>query len=191
MSRDRFPNHIMELMRRDVADLAADPDQALRLVMRLSARLASLDSLLTSALRLNTTEYRALMALWDGGRCSLGDLSRRVGLSRSGMTTVADNIEARGLAERVPDPEDRRRVMMFATPRFEAELWKQATRLTASLRKVASEDDWAAFGRITSKLREVATTESGLLAAELAARDEPSPSVSRRGRPPQSIEKST
>ena len=59
-----------------------------------------------------------LWALWElnrAGTLSLKALSQRMHLEPSTVTGVVDRLQKRGLLVRVPDPEDRRRVILSLT----------------------------------------------------------------------------
>ena len=49
-----------------------------------------------------------LAALWQNGPLSIGDLTQAIGQSQPGITRMVGKLKARGLAEIVPDPVDRR-----------------------------------------------------------------------------------
>jgi DNA-binding MarR family transcriptional regulator len=49
------------------------------------------------------------------GRRSAGDLAEASGLTTGAITAVIDRLERAGLARRVPDPSDRRRVLVEPT----------------------------------------------------------------------------
>jgi DNA-binding MarR family transcriptional regulator len=64
-------------------------------------------------------EYKLLMQLAiapEPGQLSAGDLSRALLLSSGGMTSRLDKLEAAGLIRRVPDPRDRRGVLVELMP---------------------------------------------------------------------------
>lgn len=67
---------------------------------------------------LNHGEYRLLLRLATrsaDNRMSAGDLSRALMLSSGAMTNRLDRLEAAGLVRRVPDPRDRRGVLVELT----------------------------------------------------------------------------
>ena len=165
-----FDAATVALMRGDVADLAVEREHALRLVARLSAGLVRLQTSVRRSLDLSDTEYRALISLWDGGRCTMSELAGRISLSRAAMTTVSDALERRELMERRPDPTDRRRILISPTVQFETELWRALEGLEQVLDDVADGDDWQAFGRVASALRTGALAEAERIDAEVANR---------------------
>lgn len=62
-------------------------------------------------------QWRALDGLL---RCTepvrLGELAERLRIAPRSATEVVDHLERRGLVERMPDPKDRRAVIVVATP---------------------------------------------------------------------------
>ena len=69
---------------------------------------------------LNHGEYRLLLRLstrTKDHRMSAGDLSRMLALSSGAMTNRLDRLERAGLVRRVPDPRDRRGVLVELTER--------------------------------------------------------------------------
>lgn len=59
--------------------------------------------------------YAVLVALASDDGQSQRQLSERLGIHRNAMVTVIDNLERRGLAKRLPHPEDRRAVAVTLT----------------------------------------------------------------------------
>jgi DNA-binding MarR family transcriptional regulator len=67
---------------------------------------------------LDSIEHRALSALAQGGpphRSTPGRLAKRMDLSSGAMTNRLDRLEQAGLIRRLPDPDDRRRVVVELT----------------------------------------------------------------------------
>jgi DNA-binding MarR family transcriptional regulator len=60
--------------------------------------------------------YRLLAALEEFGPSSQAGLGRRVGIDRSDVVAVVNELADGGLVERAPDPEDRRRNVVTITP---------------------------------------------------------------------------
>lgn len=76
-----------------------------------------LDALAAGALGVNRTDARCLDLLGQAGEAlSAGRLAELSGLTTAAITGVIDRLEARGYVERVPDPADRRRVLVGTTP---------------------------------------------------------------------------
>jgi DNA-binding MarR family transcriptional regulator len=75
------------------------------------------DELICQLLGVNRTDARCLDILDQHGSMSAGDLAEASRLSTGAITAVIDRLERAGLAERVPDPTDRRRVLVELTPK--------------------------------------------------------------------------
>ena len=60
--------------------------------------------------------YRLLAALEEFGPASQAALGRRTGIDRSDVVAVLNDLAARGLIERSPDRDDRRRNIIEITP---------------------------------------------------------------------------
>ena len=144
----------VELMRRDPAEMGAEPEHAARLLLRLAAAQLQYVGQLRGFLNVTLSELHALLALWDGGRCSMSDLAERVDMSRAAITTLADRIEGAGYVERTPDPTDRRRVLLGVTPKFEKTLTQHMEGLAARTSDIAgSSGGWAATASDVASLR--------------------------------------
>lgn len=72
------------------------------------------DDAVGRALGINPTDLRCLDWLVDGAR-SAGELSAGTGLSSAATTTLIDRLERKGFVRRVPDPVDRRKVLVEMT----------------------------------------------------------------------------
>jgi len=59
--------------------------------------------------------YVLLAALDEGGAASQADLSRSTAIDRSDMVAAVNDLAGRGLVERSPDPDDRRRNVVSLT----------------------------------------------------------------------------
>jgi MarR family transcriptional regulator, lower aerobic nicotinate degradation pathway regulator len=60
--------------------------------------------------------YRLLAALTEFGPASQAALGRRTGMDRSDVVAALNDLAARGLVDRSPDPSDRRRNIITITP---------------------------------------------------------------------------
>ena len=60
--------------------------------------------------------YRLLAALEEFGQASQAALGRRTSIDRSDVVAALNDLAARGLIERSPDPDDRRRNVITITP---------------------------------------------------------------------------
>ncbi|MEU8888357.1 MarR family transcriptional regulator [Streptomyces sp. NPDC048442] len=68
------------------------------------------------ALGQNPTDFHALNVLELSGPLTTGALATRIGLSQSATTRLVDRLVRNDWAHRVPDPADRRRVVVEAVP---------------------------------------------------------------------------
>jgi DNA-binding MarR family transcriptional regulator len=66
--------------------------------------------------------YRLLAALTEFGPASQAQLGRRTGMDRSDVVAAVNDLAARGLVQRSPDPSDRRRNVVSITPAGAAHL---------------------------------------------------------------------
>ena len=76
----------------------------------------TLDSAVADYLGLDASAYRALDILDQEGPMTAGRLAERARLSRGAITSLLDRLEEKGLARRRRDTEDRRRVLVEASP---------------------------------------------------------------------------
>src|SRR5437870_779955 len=98
-----------------------------------------LDEQIAGALGINRTDFRALDVIDQRGRIGAGDLARELRMSTGAVTTVVDRLERAGYARRVPDPGDRRRVLIEVVP----EVQENAAKLYGSPEDiVAGYDDY-------------------------------------------------
>jgi DNA-binding MarR family transcriptional regulator len=81
---------------------------------------AIVDDLVGELMGINQTDGRALDLLDQHGRMSAGELARASGLTTGAITAVVDRLERAGYAQRVPDPQDRRRVLVEVTAKAKA-----------------------------------------------------------------------
>ena len=82
------------------------------------------DEAVAHALGLNRTDMRCLDVIQREGRIPAGRLAEVTGLTTGAITTVLDRLERSGYARRVPDPGDRRRVLVELTPEVAAHAGK-------------------------------------------------------------------
>jgi DNA-binding MarR family transcriptional regulator len=74
------------------------------------------DQAVADALGMNRTDMRCTDVLDREGPVTAGRLAEATGLTTGAITTVIDRLERAGLARRLRDPDDRRRVLVELTP---------------------------------------------------------------------------
>jgi DNA-binding MarR family transcriptional regulator len=82
------------------------------------------DELVAELLGVNRTDSRCLDILEQHGLLTAGQLATSSGLSTGAVTAVVDRLERAGYARRIPDPSDRRRVLVDLTDRARELIWE-------------------------------------------------------------------
>jgi DNA-binding MarR family transcriptional regulator len=130
--------------------------------------------------KINRTDLRCLDVLTRGEPMSAGALSELTGLTTGGMTVVVDRLESGGFVKRIPDHDDRRRVLVKATPKAK----RLIDRLYGDLGRVARERLEAmpaADIRVVSDFLDYARALNEAHAAELSKRAPRRAAGRRRG----------
>jgi DNA-binding MarR family transcriptional regulator len=91
-------------------------EELLREVRRSQNATDRFDQAVADAIGLNRTDLRCLDIVEMDGPVTAGRLAELSGLTTGAITTVIDRLEHRGLARRVRDPRDRRRVLVDVAP---------------------------------------------------------------------------
>ncbi|HEY8594262.1 MAG TPA: MarR family transcriptional regulator [Devosiaceae bacterium] len=94
------------------APISADLMRALRAHQNASD---VMDTAVSDLLGINRTDGMCIDIVDQHGRISAGELATALGLSTGAVTTVIDRMEKAGYLRRVPDPDDRRRVLTELT----------------------------------------------------------------------------
>jgi DNA-binding MarR family transcriptional regulator len=81
---------------------------------------AAFESLAAAQLGVSESDLRCINIIENAGGLTAGELAVRSGLSGGAITGVIDRLERAGLARRVHEPADRRRVRVQVTAAFEA-----------------------------------------------------------------------
>ncbi len=66
--------------------------------------------------KLSPGVIKTLMRLFKSDGISMGEMARGIGVDPSYITALVDDLDERGLAERQPDPADRRVKIIVLTP---------------------------------------------------------------------------
>jgi len=107
------------------------------LLARANARSLALGNAALAPLGLKVRSYSVLALAAEDERPSQRDLASFLRLDPSQVVSLVDDLETRGLVERVPDPGDRRANAVVATP--------AGMRLAAEARAVLSDADRFVF----------------------------------------------
>jgi DNA-binding MarR family transcriptional regulator len=76
------------------------------------------DQAIADRLGMNRTDMRCVDLIDQAGGMTAGELARAAGLTTGAVTAVIDRLERAGMARRVADPADRRRVRIEVTPKL-------------------------------------------------------------------------
>ena len=87
----------------------------LRSIRRIVRRLEAVSAELEASHNITIPQFLCLHAMAREGRLTQAELSREIRLSASTLVGVIDRLEAKGLATRQRDPEDRRRIYIVPT----------------------------------------------------------------------------
>jgi long-chain acyl-CoA synthetase len=82
---------------------------------RAAASLARVVELALADAGLSLAQYR-LLAYLSRGSSAASPAARDLSTSRPSVTALVDGVVAKGLVERFPDPDDRRRITLVLTP---------------------------------------------------------------------------
>jgi long-chain acyl-CoA synthetase len=104
---------------------------------RAAARLAKALEVALGEVDLSLPQYR-LLALLSDGSAAAAALADRLAVSRPSVTALVDGLVQRGLVQRQPDPEDRRRVGHVITPAGRAALHAADGAIGSRLTRIAS-----------------------------------------------------
>ncbi|MGO9822519.1 MAG: MarR family winged helix-turn-helix transcriptional regulator [Solirubrobacteraceae bacterium] len=85
---------------------------------------------------INRTDAKFLDLLDQHGQMSAGDLARECRLTTGAVTAAIDRLERAGYAQRVPDPADRRRVLVQPTERARRLGWEMFSPMADSATKL-------------------------------------------------------
>lgn len=96
-------------------------DQQLCLALQISSSLVTrIYRGLLKPLGLTHPQYLVLIALWERGRCTMGDLRQALCMDTGALTPLVKRMEAEGLLTRSRDHADERRVFVDLTDRGQA-----------------------------------------------------------------------
>jgi DNA-binding MarR family transcriptional regulator len=115
--RDHIDN-FLEAIRPVLPDLDYEVEGIVDRISGLSRRLQRMMDETLSEFGLDSGDYKVIGALSQAGppfRSTPGRLARRMELSSGTMTSRLDRLESAGMVRRLPDPDDRRSVLVELT----------------------------------------------------------------------------
>jgi len=115
---------------------SSEMDQAICNLRKLILAGERYRQVVAEAIGLGTTESQALSYLEVHGSSGQSKLARDLGLTSSALTALVDRLEAQGVAERLPHPQDRRRSMIQVTARGTELVAKSHQWLDATLEQI-------------------------------------------------------
>jgi DNA-binding MarR family transcriptional regulator len=95
------------------------PEAVVALTQELMRRMVALSGEIATSSGLNPSDLAALRALDAAAQSdgiAINRLGAALGLSSGAVSALVDRLERHGLAERQPDPRDRRRIFVVLTP---------------------------------------------------------------------------
>lgn len=165
---ERSWEEVVELMRGDVRRLGRDPEHAGRFMRRVNGSFNGLEAQFRRSWGVNSHEMQSIMTLWEFGRMTMTDLGRRIPLSRAAVTTLTDRLERLDLVKRVPDPTDRRRILLEITAKVETEMERISRawddRVETYVRGL-DPNVWQSVVDVLADLRQLARDEADMLRA--------------------------
>jgi len=109
-------------------------DRLVAVLRERASRTLMFHQAVTELVGLGPTDMKALDLARAEQQLTAGRLAQITGLSTSATTAVLDRLERRGFVERRRDPHDRRKVVVVATGRHDAELGSIFARVEAFTR---------------------------------------------------------
>lgn len=126
-------------------------------MQRYQRSVQAFDDAVGRRLDLGPADLRCLDWLSDGPKTA-GEVGRGAGLRPAATTALLDRLERRGLVERVPDPADRRRVLVRLTDDAEREVaafYGPMVVEGAELFDDLGPEDLARLGRLLDRMTEL------------------------------------
>lgn len=167
-AEERTWEEIVDLMRGDVRRLGREPEHAGRFLRRVNGSFDGLAAQFRRSWGVNAHEMQSIMTLWEFGRMTMTELGRRIPLSRAAVTTLTDRLERLDLVKRVPDPTDRRRILLEITEKVETEMARICRSWDDKVQQYVSgldEATWSQVVDVLADLRQMARDEADMLRA--------------------------
>lgn len=141
-------------------------DSVLRSLRRVNLQGSFLGQSVAVRFGLSESDIETLEQLMDMGATSAGRLSEITGLTSGAVTRVIDRLEQSGYVRRVPDPTDRRRVIVEIVPEKVASIESTLSRVsTAGAKEISRYTDaqLALIGDFLTRMEEVTRSEAASL----------------------------
>ena len=148
-------------------------DSVLRSLRRVNLQGSFLGQSVAVRFGLSESDIETLEQLMDMGATSAGRLSEITGLTSGAVTRVIDRLEQSGYVRRVPDPTDRRRVIVEIVPEKVASIESTLSRVsTAGAKEISRYTDaqLALIGDFLTRMEEVTRSEAASLRETLNVR---------------------
>src|SRR5262245_15412450 len=141
-------------------------DSVLRSLRRVNIQGSFLGQTVAIRFGLSESDIETLEQLIDMGATTAGKLSEITGLTSGAVTRVIDRLEQAGYVRRVPDPTDRRRVIVEVVPETVANIQVTLDRVTsASAQEIRdySDDQLALIADFLTRMEAVTREEAEAL----------------------------
>jgi DNA-binding MarR family transcriptional regulator len=162
-SADSYPvREPLSTMKRD------NIDSVLRSLRRVNLQGSFLGQTVAIRFGLSESDIETLEQLIDMGATTAGKLGEITGLTSGAVTRVIDRLEQGGYVRRVPDPTDRRRVIVEVVPEKVAAVQSTLNRVSsAGAEEIARYTDaqLALIGDFLTRMEQVTKTEATTLRA--------------------------
>jgi DNA-binding MarR family transcriptional regulator len=129
---------------------------------------AAFEAHLGSELTVNPTDLTAMEHLIQNGPLTPTELARRLGLTTAAATTVIDRLTAVGHVSRIPNPADRRGVLVVPAPASVARAMGELMPMIMGIDGVIAEFTEDERAVITSYLERVVATYRSHIPSEAA-----------------------
>jgi DNA-binding MarR family transcriptional regulator len=142
------------------------------------------DQAVADAVGMNRTDMRCVDILDREGRLTAGELAAQVGLTTGAVTTLVDRLEKAGMARRVRDSEDRRRVYVELTDAAResgGRFYAEHAALAETLYERYTEKEIELLLEFVQRSREFNERKAAELEAQLRASTGTAPKRSRGG----------
>lgn len=94
-------------------------------------------------------QWRALALLADAGPHSMSEIAGFALVSASSLTRLVDRLVAENLAYRLPDPSDRRRILVHITDRGQESYRRACQQIARDEDAIVSAADWPGLDLLT------------------------------------------